>query len=110
MAYGDIKRLNSATAQLAATVGTLYTAPSGKRAQIGSIIFHNTSSTNTRTAEIFDNGSAASNKLLSVVLSANETFEFSPKVPIVLEGGQTLQGDSDAATTVNVRIYGREET
>jgi hypothetical protein len=110
MAYGDIKRLNTATSQLAATVGTLYTAPSAKRTQIGSIILHNTSSTNNRTAEVFDNGTAASNKLLSIVLSANQTYEFSPKVPLVLSGGETLQGNSDAATTVNVRIYGREET
>lgn len=109
MAYGDIKRLNSNTAQLAATVGTLYTAPSGKRVQIGTILLHNTSSSSTRTAELFDNASSTASRILNITLGANETFEFSPKVPIVLEGSETLQGDSDVASQVNVKIYGRVE-
>jgi hypothetical protein len=109
MAYGDIKRLNSNTAQLAATVGTLYTAPTGKRVQIGTIILHNTSPSNNRTAELFDNATSASAKFLNITLGANETFEFSPKVPLVLEGSETLQGDSDVASEVNVKIYGRIE-
>ncbi len=110
MAYGDIKRLTTSTSQLPATVGTLYTAPTAKKAQIGSIILHNSNSTFARTAEIFDNGSTASTRLLFLTLGPNETFEFSPKVPLVLDGGETLRGDSNVASEVNVRIYGREET
>jgi hypothetical protein len=109
MAYGDIKRLNSATAQLAATTGVLYTAPTAKAAQIGQVILHNVG-TSTRVAELFDNGTGASNKILYVSLGPNETFEFSPKVPIVLAGSETLQGKASVASEVNIRIYGREDT
>jgi hypothetical protein len=109
MAYGDITRLNSATAQLAATTGTLYTAPTGKAAQIGSIIIHNTNATTSRIVELFDNGSAASNKFFHITLGASEMFEFSPKVPLVLQGSETLQGKASAASEVNIRIYGRED-
>ena len=110
MAYGDIKRLNAATSQLAATTGVLYTAPSTKTAQIGTIIFHNTSAFSSRTAEIFDNGSTLSTRLLFITLAPNETYEFSPKVPLVLAGLETLQGNSSVASEVNIKIFGREET
>lgn len=106
--YNDIKRLNAATAQAPSAAGVLYTAPVGKRAQIGAIIFHNTN-TSAEVVTIYDNGTAAANKLLVATLAPNETLEFSPKVPLVLEGGETLQGFSTTAAKTNVKIYGREE-
>ena len=109
MAYGDIKRLTAQGAQLAATVTTVYTAPTGKRAQIGTIILHNTTSA-AKDVEIFANGSTASAKILNITLAANETYEFSPKVPLVLEGAETLRGDATAATEINIIVLGREET
>lgn len=109
MAYGDIKRLNSATAQLAATTGVLYTAPSTKAAQIGTIILHNTSASSSRTAEIFDNGSTSSTRLLFITLAPNETYEFSPKVPLVLQATETVQGRASVASEVNIKIFGRED-
>lgn len=110
MAYGDIKRLNSATAQLAATTGVLYTAPAAKKAQIGTIILHNTSILSARNVELFDNATSTNSRLLHVTLGPLETFEFSPKVPVVLNGAETLQGRSSVASEVNIKIYGREET
>jgi hypothetical protein len=107
--YNDIKRLNSATAQLPAAAGVLYTAPVGKRAQIGTILLHN-ANTSTENVRLLDNGSAESNRFLNISLVANETYEFSPKVPIVLEGAETLQGLTTTASKVNIKIYGREES
>ena len=106
--YNDIKLLNAATAQVAASAGAVYTAPVGKRAQIGTIILHNTN-TSVEGVSIYDNGSAAANKIIYVALAVNETYEFAPKVPIVLEGGESLQGAATTASKVNIKIYGREE-
>jgi hypothetical protein len=109
MPYGDIKRLNSATAQLAATTSTLYTAPSGKRTQVASILATSTA-TNFVTLELFDNGSTTANRLLLVCIAANDTYEFAPKIPLVLQGGETIQGKASVASTVNIKLLGREET
>lgn len=106
--FNDIKRLTTATFQLASTAGVIYTAPAGKRAQLGSIIFHNTN-TVTENIILLDNGTAASNRILNINLAANETYEFSPKVPVVLEGAETLQGLTTTASKVNCKVYGREE-
>lgn len=106
--YNDIKRLTTAAQQLAAAAAAVYTAPAGKRAQLGTIILHNTN-TSTENVTIYDNGSAAGNKLLYIALAANETYEFAPKVPVVLEGGESLQGFTTTAAKVNIKIYGREE-
>jgi hypothetical protein len=108
MAYGDIKRLNSQSQQLAATVGVIYTAPSGKRAQIATIILHNTTSA-AKTVKLYSGGSTAAARDLSISLDGSETYEFSPKVPIVLDGGQALQGEATAASEINIIVYGRVE-
>lgn len=109
MAYGDIKRLSTQGQQLAATAGVVYTAPTAKRAQIGTIILHNTTSAN-KDIKIYSNGSTAAARLLFITLEGNETYEFSPKVPLVLEGAETLQAEATAATEINILLYGREET
>ena len=108
MAYGDIKRLTAQGAQLAATAGVLYTAPGTKRAQIGTILLHNTAAA-AKDIKIYSNGSTTAARLLFITLAANETYEFSPKVPLILEGAQTLQGEAQAATEINIFAYGREE-
>ena len=109
MAYGDIKRLTAQGTQLAATVGVVYTAPTAKRAQIGTILLHNTTSA-AKDIKLYSNGSGASARILFISLAANETYEFSPKVPLVLEGAETLQAEATAATQINLIVYGREET
>lgn len=108
MAYGDIKRLTAQGAQLGATVGTVYTAPSGKAAQIGTILLHNTGDS-TIDVQIFSNGDTAAARFLYISLSASETYELSPKVPIVLQGSETLRGLASTAAKVNILAYGREE-
>ena len=108
MAYGDIKRLSTQGQQIASTVGTLYTAPTGKRSQIGTILLHNID-TSSVDIEIFINGTADADRVLYITLDSSETYEFSPKVPLVLEGAQTLQGEASVADKANIVIFGREE-
>jgi len=109
MAYGDIKRLSTQGQQLAASAGVIYTAPSAKRSQLGSVILHNTSAS-SRDIRLYINGTTSTARILFVTLSANETFELSPKVPLVLEGSQTFQGEASVASEVNIFVFGREET
>jgi hypothetical protein len=109
MAFGDIKRLNSATAQLGSTAAVVYTAPSGTRAQIGTIILHNTTA-DAKDIQLYSNGSTAASRILYITLGANETYEFAPKVPITLEGSETLQGEASTASHVNIKLFGREES
>ena len=104
----DIKRLTTATQQLTNAVAAVYTAPTGKAAQIGTIIFHNTNTT-AEAVELYDNGSGASNRILNISIAANETFEFAPKVPLCLAGGENLQAKSTTTLKTNIKIYGREE-
>jgi hypothetical protein len=108
MTYGDIKRLSTEGQQLTTDTTPIYTAPSGKLAQIGSIIFHN-SDTVAREVNVFSNTNANSGRILSIALPASETYEFSPKIPIVLNGDETLQANSSFNTVVNTFLYGREE-
>lgn len=108
MAYGDIKRLNTEGQQLTTTVSTIYTAPSGKRAQIGTILIHNTDSS-ARDVRVFSNTNANTGRILYISLDGSETYEFSPKVPFTLEANQTLRANSSANSVVNTLIFGREE-
>lgn len=113
MAYGPIKLLDAFT--LPATNGSaLYQQPSGKMVEIASVIFHNTSNTTSQTVQFWVTESTATGRLLSLTLAANDTFEFSPKVPVVLNwttavGQRGVWATATTATTVNMHLYGREE-
>jgi hypothetical protein len=109
MAYGDIKQLNTEGQQLTTTVSTIYTAPVSKRTQIGTILIHNTDTT-ARDIRVFSNTNANTGRILYVTLDASETYEFSPKVPLTLEGSQTLRANASANAVINTLIFGREET
>jgi hypothetical protein len=109
MAYGDIKQLNTEGQQLTTDIATIYTAPSGKRAQIGTILIHNTD-TSSRDIRVFSNTNANTGRVLYVTLDSSETYEFSPKVPFTLEANQTLRANASANSVINTLIFGREET
>lgn len=108
MAYGDIKRLTTRGLQLDDTAAAVYTAPEDTRVQIGTIILHNTGAA-ANDVIIYSNGDTAADILLYITLEPNETYEFSPKVPIVLEGEETLEGEAENDDEVNIFVYGREE-
>ena len=108
MAYGDIKQLSTEGQQLTTDVSTIYTAPSGKRAQIGTVLIHNTD-TSARDVRVFSNTNANTGRVLYIALDSSETYEFSPKVPFTLEANQTLQANASENAVVNTLIFGREE-
>ena len=108
MSYGNIKQLNSAGAQFAASAAAIYTAPSGKAAEVAALILHNTN-TSSETVKLYFRGTAAANRMFQAGLAANETLEFSPKVPLVLQGGEVLGGETTTVSKVNVIVLGREE-
>jgi hypothetical protein len=109
MAYGDIKRLTTQGQQLTTTVSTIYTAPTGKQAQIGTILIHNTD-TSARDVIVFSNTNANTGRILFVTLDSSETYEFSPKVPLTLYGQDTLRANASANAVINTLVFGREET
>ena len=109
MAYGDIKRLTTQGQQLTTVVSTIYTAPVSKQTQIGTILIHNTD-TAARDVRVFSNTNANTGRILFIALDGNETYEFSPKVPLTLYGADTLRANSSANAVVNLLVYGREET
>lgn len=104
--YSNIKLLSSGVA--GSTTATAYTSPITKQSQIGSLIFHNSSSAITQL-EVFVYGTATGNKILNVLLSESETYEFSPKVPITLESEETFSIKAGAEAAINYFIYGRTE-
>ncbi len=106
--FGDLKSLGSSNLQLAASVGAIYTAPSGKKAQIGSIWLHNTN-TSAETVEIYLRNTSAGYRREKISLAANESYEIAPKVPWCLSGSETLNAVTTTASKVNCEITGREE-
>jgi hypothetical protein len=108
MAYGDIIKLTSQGEQLAGSPAAVYTAPTGVRAQIGTILLHNTS-TSSNDVKVYVNGDTDADRILYITLDPSETYEFSPKVPLTLEGDETLEGEAENADEVNIIALGREE-
>jgi hypothetical protein len=117
MAYGPLKNLvgaatdSSAATALATTATTVYTAPASKSVEIASVILHNTG-TSSQTVTLFVGGTGATSQMLKLTLAANDTFEFAPKVPIVIQPNatpQVLAGSTTTGSTVNIWLYGREE-
>lgn len=117
MAYGPLKNLvgaatsTSVGSTLATTATAVYTAPTSKSVEIASIILHNTGNT-AQPVTLFVGDTGATAQILKVTLEANDTFEFAPKVPIVIQANATPQivaGFTPSVSTVNIWLYGREE-
>jgi hypothetical protein len=106
MAYNEPKPLVSSGTQIASSTGVVYTAPAGKLAQVLDILVHNTNTT-VENVVVYWNGAASANRLFNISLVANETYEF--KIPIYLNGGETIQAATTTASKVNIILYGREQ-
>lgn len=108
MAINDFQMLFQG--QLPSTVGTLYTAPSGAvtdRAMIKEMTLVNTG-VGAESVELFVNGTANANKILSVTLEGGESGQFSGT--IILNDGDVLAGVTDTASTVTLSVFGMEMT
>jgi len=75
---------------------------------IKGMLFHNTGTTN-QYIKLYLNGSAESNKILDIYIVPLETIVWAVEYPLMLENTNTLRGKSDANSTVNYFIYGRDE-
>ena len=121
MAYGTIKQLVNTT--LHATESIVYTAPTSKSVEIGSIWMHNPTTshqtatmwfpfTATQATGIFI--SSLTIQRLNEVISSSVSFEVAPKVPWVLNSSGTNYVDKitmkcTQTGSINVLIYGRVE-
>lgn len=120
MAYGNIKQLSSYT--LHATESIVYTAPVSKSVEVSTMWFFNSGSANLAAQMYFPfTGSTATVGLSTTLQRLNETIsssavlEISPKVPFMLNSvtgshGEKITMKAANSASINVVIYGREET
>lgn len=108
MAWQVFKRLSSAGAQIATSTTAVYTAPASKNVEICSISLHNTGVI-TEDVVIYADGTTSAHIIDRIALEPNETYENAPKVPICLYDGAAISAKTTTASTVNIRITGREE-
>ena len=99
------KKLSSG--QLGTTTATIYN-PSGVTGLVKTIVLHNIRSAD-EVAEVCVDGTAQADKILSVTLQADETFEWALGHMVVVLDAETLKGNSEAASKVNYFIFGAEE-
>lgn len=120
MAYSNLKQLTSYT--LHATESIVYTAPVSKSVEVCTLWFFNSGSATLGTQVYFPfTGSSATVGLSSNVqrlsenISSSAVLEISPKVPFVLNSvtgshGEKITMKASNSASINVVIYGREET
>ena len=97
-----------AQGQMGTSSGTLYTVPSSTTAIIKYISLTNNTGT-ARTAQLFHDGTAATNSILPAVsIVAGGWAEF--EGTIIMEAADTLAGDAEAATAISYTVYGLEIT
>lgn len=111
--------INMGYGQLAASSGTLYTAPTGtiagassQKAILTEIILCNTD-TVTRTVTLYvveNGGSVADNRAImkDATIAAKTTYVAS--FYTVLESGETVRGLADSASKVTYRLSGKQLT
>ena len=104
MEYGDLKVLASGTAP---TGSVVYTAPAGETAQVSMIWLNNIAEDGEKTIKLsFD--LATEVVFFNEALLENESYEISPKVPFILEDGETLIMEADDEDEFDYLVIGRE--
>lgn len=107
MAYGNIKTL--ARGQAHATSSAVYTGPTqGKSTEVAMIWLHNTNVA-AMQVRLYHQENVTSSLFFNESLASNETFEVSPKLPIVINGTGSLFIVAASSASVNYIITGREE-
>jgi len=106
MEYGDLKVL--ASGKLTTTSSSdEYTAPSDTTTQISMIWIHNAAlsgSVNIKTTF----GLSSSVVFFHELIGQNVSYEISPKVPFILEDGETLSFEAQSANIFDFIVIGRE--
>lgn len=106
MATQTYKRL--AKGQLAATAGTLYTAPGSTTTYVKGIVLFNTGNS-SETVKIYEAGTGTSDQIVERILASKETIEWQPPYPLIVSAAGTISGLATDAATVNYWLYGMEE-
>lgn len=100
--------------QLAGTVATIYTCPSGNVAGISQAYIHNPNSITYKvTIHLVPSGDSAdpTNKIWNLEpIGPNESLPIDPLINAVLEAGDTIQAFADTASKVNIFASGFERT
>lgn len=90
---------------------TQYTCPSGTKALIDKFVAYSASGTSLAVNIVGSGGAAgASNKIVEKTLSAGETYTFPEIVGQGLNAGDFISTLAGAASSVVIRITGRETT
>jgi len=102
------------TAQMTASTATYYTVGANTNTVIDSAIASNGTGTN-RTITVYlvpSGGTADATNIVipSTVVPANSDITLNRLILQALSVGATLQAKSDAASAVNLRVSGREQT
>ena len=101
------------TNQAENTITTQYTAGTGTRTIVDKFVAHNTNAgAQTLTVYLVASGGTASGEevMIAKSLSAGETYTFPELVGHVLNAGGFIATNASAATSINIRISGREIT
>src|SRR3990172_11304993 len=96
-----------AEGQLPTSVAALYTVPGATSAYVRTMKFAHSSVT-TQTILVHLNGSGTNRGTYRFVLAQNESAEIDDH--LTLETGDSIQGETTTATTVDYTIHGVEET
>ncbi len=108
----SIRKLVAAQ-QLTGSNATYYTATNVRTVIDKCTVTNTTSGAVTLTLDIVDSGGSAgaTERIISAKsISAGETYRCPEMVGQVLENGDTIQGLASAATSLTIRISGREIT
>lgn len=93
------------------TQTTQYTAPAGTRTIIDKFVGYSPAGGTLTVNVVASGGTAgASNLLISKTLTAGETYSFPEVVGQILNAGDFASTDTAAASTVVIRMSGREIT
>jgi len=97
-----------AKGQVAATPGTIYTAPAATTGFIKAVYFHNTSSSD-ETVKVYYDGTSAADRIFEGIISGKDTLEWDVAYSIILPTGDTLQAETTTGTTLNYIVFGAED-
>lgn len=92
---------------LSTSVVARYTVPTATKAYVSEIFLANSGSSE-RTVSIYAHGTAATNLLMTIIVSANGGVIIEDK-KIVLAASEVLAAKQDAGTDITFTVYGIEE-
>lgn len=106
MAYGNMTILGAGA--MHHTASAVYTGTAGKLTEIGMIWLHNGNTTNLSASMYWPNSSSI-DKRFNELLASGETYEVSPKLPIIINGAGSLVLMAQQSASINYYLVGRVE-